>query len=130
LIGATHYYTKEQEGLLLLWYGRMFLNPPYARGVIERFVRKSIAEYESGHVQEANLLVRPCTDIKWYQELLQYPVCFLRSHITFYIPYTSYKGKAFIKNTYKNYFGSSFHCLGKNTQRFAEVFGEVGIVKY
>ena len=116
--------------MLLPWYGRVFLNSPYARGVITPFVRKLIAEYESGHVQEANLLVRPCTDTRWYQELLQYPVCFMRSNITFYTSYTGYKGKAFTKNTYKNYFGSSFHYLGKNTQRFAEVFGEIGIVNY
>jgi len=83
---------------------RVFLNSPYARGVIAPFVRKLIAEYESGHVQEANLLVRPCTDTKWYQKLLQYPVCFMRSSITFYTSYTGYKRKAFTKNTYKNYF--------------------------
>ncbi len=108
----------------------MFLNPPDARGVIAPFVRKLIAEYESGHVQEAILLVRPCIDTVGYQELVAYPVCFLGGRIKFYTPYTSYKGREFSKNTYDNHFGSSFHYFGNRPERFAEVFGEIGIVKY
>jgi hypothetical protein len=108
----------------------VFLNPPYTRGVIAPFVRKLITEYERGAVQEAILLVRPCTDTAWYQELLAYPVCFMCGRIKFYTPYTSYNGKVFTKNTYDNHFGSSFHYFGSHPERFAEVFGEIGIVKY
>ncbi len=28
IVGATHYYTKEDNGLVMPWYGNIYLNPP------------------------------------------------------------------------------------------------------
>jgi hypothetical protein len=129
VVQATRYYSLEDNGLLLPWYGKIFLNPPYARGVIASFVRKLITEYACGNVQEAILLVRLCSDTAWYQELLAYPVCFMKGRIKFYTPYTSYQGRAFTKNTYDNNFGSSFTYVGQNLARFVEVFSKHGVIK-
>jgi len=115
--------------LLLPWYGKVFLNPPYARGLIEPFVRKAIAEHKSGYVEEAIVLTRPSVDTKWFHELLQYPVCFLRGRIKFYTPYKSYHGKVFSKNTYDNHAGTCFFYLGYRTERFKDCFESVGSVK-
>lgn len=129
IVKATRFYTKEDDGLQQEWKARtLFCNPPYARGLIAPFVKKLITSYEEGNVAEAILLVRPCTDTVWYQELLHYPVCFMRGRIKFYTPYTHYKGKAFDKNTYDNHFGSSFSYFGQHLDRFESVFSEIGTV--
>jgi len=44
--------------------------------------------------------------------------------------YTKIYGSKCEKNFDKQQFGSALFYLGENTQRVAEVFGEVGIVKY
>ena len=63
-------------------------------------------------------------EVKWVQPLLEsYTVCFHTGRVWFD---TSY-GKT---SKTQQLFGSALFYLGKNTQRFAEVFGEVGIVKY
>jgi ParB family chromosome partitioning protein len=132
VVQATRYYSLYEggeDGLELDWDGRIFRNPPYARGLVSQFIHKLIVSYEAGFVEEAILLVRPCTDTRWCQELLAYPVCFYRGCIKFYTPYTSYKGRTFTKNTYDNHFGSSFHYFGPNLGRFVEVFSELGMVK-
>lgn len=33
-------YNKNDDGLKKEWFGRVFLNPPYSRPLIERFIKK------------------------------------------------------------------------------------------
>jgi len=59
---ATHSYTREDDGLALPWYGRVFLNPPYSDPYpwVERLV-------EHGN---AIALFFARTDTRWMQEAL------------------------------------------------------------
>lgn len=41
------YWTKEQNALVKPWWGRVWCNPPYSKGMILAFVRKAIAELEA-----------------------------------------------------------------------------------
>jgi hypothetical protein len=52
LIVATH-YTKEQDGLLLPWHGRAFINPPYGQH-ISKWTGKFVQEYQQGHFTSAS----------------------------------------------------------------------------
>ena len=124
MIGVTHYYTKEQDGLLLPWYARtLFLNPPYGKH-IGKLTAKLMQEYKAGHTTEAILLVPAKMEVKWIQPLLEsYTVCFHKGRVWFDTPY----GKT---SKTQQLFGSALFYLGENRQRFAEVFGEIGIVKY
>jgi len=42
-------YDRDMDGLSLKWEGRVWLNPPYSRPLIEQFVRK-LAEHGNGIV--------------------------------------------------------------------------------
>ena len=50
-VKAVRYFTVENSGLDRPWCGRVWLNPPYARGWIDRFVAKTVQSYRSGEMQ-------------------------------------------------------------------------------
>jgi hypothetical protein len=49
------------------WPGRIFLNPPYAAGRIDKFVAKLLAEYQAGNLQQGELLTNSSTETRWWQ---------------------------------------------------------------
>ena len=74
-IGAANYYTKAQDGLSQPWFGRVWLHPP-AREKTAKWTNKALAEYESGRVREAIILVKPAVGTKWFHKLSRrFPVC-------------------------------------------------------
>ena len=82
-IRATTYYTREMDGLLYRWGGGVFLNPPYTRGVIDKFIAKLIAD--ENHIRAWVTLTNNSTDTRWGQQLLLHAdwVCFLRGRVRF-----------------------------------------------
>jgi len=74
-VKAASYYTKEQNGLSQPWHGRIWLNPPYERHLIRRFVEKLISEIESGNVVEAIMLTNSQTEAAWFQLALSRAAC-------------------------------------------------------
>jgi DNA N-6-adenine-methyltransferase (Dam) len=66
-VKAATYYTVENSGLDKPWNGRVFLNPPYARGWIDRFVAKMVAAYQTGEMQQGIMLTNSATETKWWQ---------------------------------------------------------------
>ncbi len=57
-------YTKLDDGLAMAWFGRVFLNPPFGRGIAE-WVRKMIAH------GDGILLVFSRTDAGWFQQAMR-----------------------------------------------------------
>src|SRR5215813_2992393 len=47
-VKAANYFTIKNSGLDRPWFGRVWLNPPYARGWIDRFVAKIVQSYRDG----------------------------------------------------------------------------------
>ena len=47
-VKATRYFTIADNSLEQRWRGRVFLNPPYARGWIDAFVDKMVSAYQAG----------------------------------------------------------------------------------
>ena len=41
LVKADHYFTAEDDGLAQTWNGRVWMNPPYRGGAINRFIEKA-----------------------------------------------------------------------------------------
>lgn len=59
---AQNHFTKEDDGLSKEWFGRIWLNPPYSRPLIESFIKK-MADHNNGIA----LLFNRC-DSKMFQE--------------------------------------------------------------
>jgi hypothetical protein len=119
-VQARNYYTPTLDGLSHPWFGRVWLHPP-AHGKTAKWTRKLLAEYESGRVIEAVLLVRPSAGSKWFQKLTRlFPVCFPDERIKFLdhqaIPQPQPKH------------GNAIFYLGQNSQQFQQVFGAIGSV--
>ena len=64
-VGATAFYSVEDDGLSKEWRGNIWLNPPYSSGLIEKFVDKLIGS----DFKAAIVLVNNATDTEWFCRL-------------------------------------------------------------
>lgn len=115
-VRASTFYTKEDNGLLREWQGRVFLNPPYGRDQW-KWSTRLIEQYTKGHVVSAILLIGALTDRKAFQHLLNYPICFTDHRICFY-------GTENTAN--RPTYGSAFVYFGNSLPSFAQVFSPFG----
>ena len=121
IVKAVQYYDIDMNGLNREWNGRVFLNPPYGRVGVRSgagvWIENLINEFQSGNVTEAIVLVNSSTGDKWFQQLFDYPICFVNHRIKFYQP----SGDK-IQPTKSNV----FVYFGTNLRKFKKVFGEIG----
>jgi hypothetical protein len=108
-----HYTGSPLDGLIEPWRGRVWLNPPYAR-TIGQWVRKAVAEYESGNVTEMILLVPARVDTRWFRGLLGGTICFLYGRLKFG------------NQPAPAPFPSALIDFGPRPAHFVEVFGPLG----
>lgn len=126
VVQAKQFYTKEQNGLMHRWYGRVWCNPPYGKteqgqgSNLEAFTRYLVNEYQSGHVEQAILLIPTNTATSWFDALWQFPICFPHYRIRFY----QESGEP--SNGVS--FGTCFVYLGPHNAKFEEVFSKFGHV--
>jgi ParB family chromosome partitioning protein len=119
VVGAKRFYSLEDNGLERVWTGRVWLNPPYAEGLVAQFTKKLVVHVLAGEVREAIVLVNNATETGWFQEMLSVSsgVCFPKGRIRFWQPGeaegTPLQGQACL------YFGRRF-------SRFENVFSGIG----
>lgn len=119
-IRAGSFFTKEDDGLVQPWHGRVWLNPPYSASLVQGFVDKLCAEYDAGRMTEAIVLVNNATDTAWFHSLLaRFPACVLRRRVPFWRPGFSGGGARQ---------GQVIFYLGPNVDRFRGVFSRFGVV--
>ena len=120
VIGASTFYTKDDDGLLKDWSGRVWLNPPYSRDLMPAFVEKLKNSFVDGSVQQAVLVSHNNTDTAWFHSLASVAtaICFPKKRIKFY------RGDEIASPTN----GQAFFYLGDNADKFKSVFCDVGFV--
>jgi phage N-6-adenine-methyltransferase len=84
-IKAKTYYTIDDDGLKQQWHGNVYLNPPYARNILPRFVDKLISDISEGRVKQAILAVHSRTSTKWFSRAAAacQAICFTNRRINF-----------------------------------------------
>jgi site-specific DNA-methyltransferase (adenine-specific) len=66
---APKYYTVEENGLIRDWSGEtVFVNPPYSRGLMEKWVKK--CWLESPYCWAIVLLIPARTDTRYWHEII------------------------------------------------------------
>ena len=88
IVKAARYLTIEDDGLTHPWRGRVWLNPPYHRGLLPGFVDKLLEEVEAGRVVAAVMLTNNCTDTAWFAraQATAAAICFTTGRISFLEP--------------------------------------------
>lgn len=122
-IMANRYYTADQDGLSLPWYGRIWLNPPYSftngKSNQDAWSYRLVTEYRSGTVSEGMLLVKAALGYKWFEGLWDnWPVCFVRERLSFVMPNGSDDGQS------KQ--GTAIFYMGTNLREFISAFAKFG----
>lgn len=120
---AEAYFTKQDDGLSKPWPGRVWLNPPYSRQLIGKFIDKLLEELGSGHTRAAIVLVNAQTDAAWFQRALlrATAVAFPSKRIRFLRP----NGKPSEHGPLQ---GQVFFYIGPDPHGFAAVFDQFGAV--
>jgi hypothetical protein len=120
IVKAGKIFTQDNDGLKQDWSGKLWLNPPYSTGLIDKFAAKTVTEYEQGHISEALVLVNNATETRWFARLCSVATgfCFPTGRVKFWHPR---KKAAPLQGQAVVYFG-------KHWQRFANEFRQYGIV--
>ena len=87
-VGASRFFTKEDDGTIRPWSGTVWMNPPYAQPLIATFSKKLAAEVDAGTINQAIALVNNATETSWFQAIHQRAAvaCFPKSRIKFLGP--------------------------------------------
>jgi ParB family chromosome partitioning protein len=124
IVGASRYFTAENDGLDHNWSGRVWMNPPYAGELIGKFTEKLAEHFTEGSVFEAIVLVNNATETNWFQGLLVHAsaVCFPRQRVKF-IDMAGNPTGAPLQ-------GQAVLYLGDNPVKFGAEFSAFGTVMY
>jgi phage N-6-adenine-methyltransferase len=118
-VGATEYFTADDDGLERDWKGRVWLNPPYHRELAPKFINKLVAELVAGRVTEAIMLTNNSTDTEWFRTAADAcdRICFTTGRIHFEVP----DAESVLPTQ-----GQAFFYFGTKTKEFVKVFKSVG----
>ena len=120
-VKAKAYFTKDDDGLTLDWYGRVWMNPPYQADLVRQFAQKLIKSLMIHDVTEAFALVNNATETSWFQALAiaSDAICFPKSRIRFLDP---------DGNPGAPLQGQAILYFGTHANEFEERFGRFGFV--
>ena len=115
-VRAEKFFSAEDDGLEKEWFGRIWLNPPYAREMISQFVDKLLAS----DFEAAIVLTDAATETRWFRKLADKSaaIVFTTGRINFL------KGGKYEAGTPTR--GQSFFYFGAEPDKFCEVFQKFG----
>lgn len=124
IVKAKKFYTAEDDGLQMGWFGNVWMNPPYSQPLVELFTDKLVSEYKSKNISQACVLVNNATETVCGQKLLESCtcVCFPKGRIKFL---TKDKEERMETNPLQGqmliYFGGSGELFEKTFSNFGQV---------
>jgi hypothetical protein len=120
-IKAAEVFTIKTNGLSREWHGRVWLNPPYHRLLMPKFINKLVGEIDAGRVTAAILLTNNYTDTDSFLTAANAcsSLCFTHVRIDFLTPANKLMGAPTQ--------GQVFFYYGKDVQRFEDVFCRIGV---
>ncbi len=124
-VKAKRYFDFKSNAFKQTWFkkpGKVFMNPPYGRKIINAAIAIFIEKWNRGTISEAIVLVNNATETKWFQLLLRSSnmICLPEKRIAF----EAIDGKNVSGNTR----GQVFLYFGSETSKFKDVFKEIGII--
>jgi len=121
IVKADRIFTAHDDGLAQQWAGRVWMNPPYAAGLVQQFTAKLIGHVIAHDIEAAIVLVNNATETQWFRALADEAdaICFKTGRIQFHAPgkasATGLQGQAFL------YFGAAPRDFIREFQRFGFV---------
>lgn len=103
-VKATNYFSRD--GLSQIWWGRVWMNHPFARGANADWIDTLVGSYELGAVSQACCITFASTSERWFQPLLNYPQCYLSPRTNYYLADGSVK-RGVTKGSVVTYLGSN-----------------------
>jgi ParB family chromosome partitioning protein len=119
-VQAATFYTKEDNGLAQQWEGTVWMNPPYASGLVDEFIAKLCGHVETGEVTAAIILVNNATETRWFHQAMAAAsaMCFPKGRIRFLDTKGNPSGAPLQ--------GQAFLYFGPDASAFSRVFEEFG----
>ena len=112
-VPARKVYTEKTNGLAHEWIAdSVFMNHPYSNS--KEWVPYAVSQYELGHAKEMILLIKLDVSTKWWRSVSQYSWIAINKRMKFG------NGKSAAP------FQSAIVYLGKDLDRFVNVFGKYG----
>lgn len=115
IVQAEQFCTIADDGLTQDWYGRVWLNPPYAQPLIGKFAEKLVDEYVRDNIEQACVLVNNATETEWFLHMASVAnaFCFPKTRIKFWAP---------DRSTASPLQGQAFMYLGEHYLEFTRIF--------
>jgi ParB family chromosome partitioning protein len=119
---ARTFFAAEDDGLAHEWHGRVWLNPPYSRDLVAKFVDKLLLEIRAKRTHTAILLVHTYTDTQWFRRAAaaSAAICFTK-RLRFWSP----DGRSNRSPTQ----GQALLYYGPNISQFRTSFEAFGIIR-